>query len=277
MPQLSQKLGGVLGCAGLCAMLVFMGSTVFAAQDNGALAQSFQASDTLEAGTLVGLQQNKADTVEASNTERVNQLIGVVADKPLIELSGGSSTISVVTSGVAQTLVSDMNGSVKTGDKITASPINGVGMKAIDSVLIVGTAQDDLDNTKATTRTINDRDGKPHQVRIGLVPVQVNVTFYGAPGSSQSYIPTFLQDAANAIAGKQVSPVRVLASLLLAILALVSVTILLYSSVRSSLISIGRNPLSEKAIHKGLIEVGAVILGILLLTFAAVYLIMVFS
>lgn len=267
----------VVGFTGFCLLLVAgVAVTAFAA-DGGALGQSFKTKDSLETGALVSLQQNNAEMVELSNVGSVSQLVGVVADKPLVELSGGDSTATIVTNGTTQTLISDINGQVKTGDKITASPIGGVGMKATDPALVVGTAQGNLSESKTTNKSLTDRDGQPKTVHIGLIPVQVNVTFYSPTTGTQSFIPSFLQDAANSLAGKAVSPIRVLASLLLAVLALVSVSILLYSSVRSSLISIGRNPLSESAIHKSLIEVGAIIIGILVLTFVAIYLILILS
>ena len=277
MVRLMSRFRSTIGYTGLCLLLAAIGIVPAFASDGGALGQSFKTKESLETGALVSLQQNDAQTVELSNVSRVSQLLGVVATKPLIELSGADSTVTIVTSGTTQALVSDINGGVKTGDKITASPINGVGMKATDPSLIVGTAQNTLSNDKTTSKTLTDRDGKSKTVHIGLIPVQINVTYYSPNTGTQSFIPSFLQDAANTFAGKSVSPVRVLASLVLAIIALVSVTILLYSSVRSSLISIGRNPLSETAIHKGLIEVGAIIIAILVLTFVAIYLILVLS
>lgn len=267
----------VAGFTGLCGLLVIVNVGAAFAADGGALGQSFKTKDSVETGALVSLQQKNAEMVELCNVDRVSQLVGVAANKPLVELSGSDSTVTVVTNGTTQTLISDINGDVKTGDKITASPINGVGMKAVDPVLIVGTAQGNLATTKTTTKTLTDRNGQKKTVHIGLIPVQVNVTYYSPTNGAQSFIPAFLQDAANTFAGKAVSPVRVLASLLLAVLALISVSILLYSSVRSSLISIGRNPLSETAINKSLIEVGAIIVGILVLTFVAIYLILVLS
>jgi len=281
MLHLSSTINRAATYTGLCILLALtIGvGAVFAAQTNGAIAQNFQTNSETEltAGTIVSLQDNNPNDVEASNTDRVDQIVGVVADKPLIEFSDGKSTIAVVTSGVTVTLVSDINGTIKTGDKITASPINGIGMKATEPMLIVGTAQGDLGDTNTAERTLTDRDGKSHTVRISHIPVQVNVTFYAPSSSIQGYIPAFLQDAANTLAGKEVSPVRVLASLLLAVLAIISVSILLYSSVRSSLISIGRNPLSESAIHKGLLEVGVIIVGILVAAFAAIYLLLIFA
>lgn len=276
LPTLSR----VATYTGLCALLALaITGMAFAAKDSGAIAQNFQTNSKSEltAGSIVSLQENSPNDVELSNTDRVSQIVGIVADKPLVEFSDGNSTISVVTSGVTEALVSDINGTIKTGDKITASPINGIGMKATEPMLIVGTAQGNLGDTDVAQRTINDRDGKPRTIRIGRIPVQVNVTFYTATSGAQNYIPKFLQDTANALAGKEVSPVRVIASLLLAVLALVSVSILLYSSVRSSLISIGRNPLSESAIHKGLLEVGVIIIGILLIAFVAIYLLLTIS
>jgi len=280
MLHLSPIMSRIAVYAGLCALLaIAITGMAFAAQDSGAIAQNFQTNSKLDltAGSIVSLQEDSPNDVELSNTERVSQIVGIVADKPLVEFSDGNSTVSVVTSGVTEALVSDINGTIKTGDKITASPINGIGMKATEPMLIVGTAQGELGDTDTAERTINDRDGKPRTVHIGRIPVQVNVTFYTATSGAQNYIPAFLQDTANALAGKDVSPVRVLASLLLAVLALVSVSILLYSSVRSSLISIGRNPLSQTAIHKGLLEVGAIILGILLIAFVAIYLLLTIS
>jgi hypothetical protein len=54
----------------------------------------------------------------------------------------------------------------------------------------------------------------------------------------------------------------------------VIVGILLYSAVRSSIISIGRNPLSEQAVHKSLFEVGLAIVGVLIFTVIVIYLIL---
>jgi hypothetical protein len=50
--------------------------------------------------------------------------------------------------------------------------------------------------------------------------------------------------------------------------------VLLYSAVKSSIISIGRNPLSEKAVQKSIFQIGFTVLGILLLTLITIYLIL---
>ena len=245
------------------------------AESTAAISQGFKTEEAdLAAGALVSLTSDSQSTVQLSNTDRVNQLIGVIGDRPLIELSNNDKEVQVVISGTTLTLVSDINGEIKSGDKITASPINGVGMKANASSLVVGTAQDDLGSTNTTTKSINDKRGQPQSVKVGAVPVSVNVTYYVAPEDKNSFLPPFLQSLANTVAGKEVSAVRVLISSLVLIFGFVSIAVLLYSSIRSSIISIGRNPLSEGAVRKSLFEVGATALGILLVMLIAIYLVL---
>ncbi|HKX24603.1 MAG TPA: hypothetical protein VJM46_05165 [Candidatus Saccharimonadales bacterium] len=245
------------------------------AESTAAISQGFKTEEVdIAAGALVSLTSDSQSTVQLSNTDRVNQLIGVIGDRPLIELSNNDKEVQVVISGTTLTLVSDINGEIKSGDKITASPINGVGMKANASSLVVGTAQDDLGSTNTTTKSINDKRGQPQSVKVGAVPVSVNVTYYVAPEDKNSFLPPFLQSLANTVAGKEVSAVRVLISSLVLIFGFVSIAVLLYSSIRSSIISIGRNPLSESAVRKSLFEVGATALGILLVMLIAIYLVL---
>src|SRR6266550_4166741 len=226
----------------LCAV-VFIRLCSFAplqAADTAAISQGFKTNaKDLATGALVSLQSDNQSTIELAHTERVNQLIGVVGDTPLVELSNNDKEIQVVISGTAQALVSDINGDIKSGDKITASPISGIGMKATSSGLVVGTAQADFSTVQRTDQIVNDKKGEPKTVKAGRLPLQVNVTYYAAPEDKYSFLPPFLQALANAVAGKDVSPVRVLVSTLVLLFGFVSIAVLLYSSTRSSIISIG--------------------------------------
>ncbi len=246
------------------------------ADSTAAISQGFKTSETdLATGALVSLTSGSQNTIELTNIDRVNQLVGVIGDKPLIELSNkNDKEAQVVISGTTVTLVSDINGDIKAGDKITASPINGIGMHASSSSLVVGTAQVDLKSVETASRTITDKEGKPQTVKVGALPVQINVTYYAAPEEKNTFLPPFLQSLANSVAGKDVSPVRVLVSTLVLAFGFISIAVLLYSSTRSSIISIGRNPLSEGAVRKSLFEVGATALGILLVMLIAIYLVL---
>lgn len=256
-------------------LVVAFSLTQAGAESTAAISQGFKTGEAdIATGALVSLTSGSQSTVQLSNTDRVNQLIGVIGDKPLIELSNNDKEVQVVISGTTLTLVSDINGDIKTGDKITASPINGVGMKANSSALVVGTAQSDLSSVTTTSKTVNDKKGQPQSVKIGAIPVQVNVTYYVAPEDKNAFLPPFLQSLANAVAGREVSPIRVLISTLVLAFGFISIAVLLYSSIRSSIISIGRNPLSEGAVRKSLLEVGATSLGILLVMLIAIYLVL---
>lgn len=263
------------GCAMVIACLLLFVSASAQAQGAAAIAQGYKTTETnLTPGALMSLKPGSNNAVELANTERVNRLIGLVGSNSLVELGSDPETIQVVTGGVTQALVSDANGVISVGDRITASPIDGIGMKATGNALVVGTAQAAMNIATAKTRTVTATDGSQVNVRIGLVQIQVNVTYYVPPSGQVSFLPAFLQDFANAVSGKEVSPVRVIISALILILAFICIAVLLYSTVRSSIISIGRNPLSEKAVNKSILQIGITVIGILLLTLITIYLIL---
>jgi hypothetical protein len=257
-------------------LLIFLvGISPLSAQGVSSIAQGFQTSDSnIVAGAMVSLKTNTPNTVELSSSSNADALVGVVGDKSLLELSNGTSSVQIVTNGVTPTLVSDINGTVTTGDKITSSPIAGVGMKATTSAVVIGTAQANLATAKTGTRTITDKSGRTRDVKIGAIMLQVDKVFYEPQQNDSSYLPPAFQQLANSIAGRQVSPIRVVVAALLVILLFITITILLYSSVRASIISIGRNPLSENAVRKSLLEVGLTVIGVFAFTVIVIYLLL---
>lgn len=266
----------MLGCALLGIAWLFLSVPHTGAQNTAAISQGFQTNETdLTPGAIVSIEPGTEGRAQLGNTDRLEYLLGVIGENPLVALSSNTTEIQVVTSGVTPTLVSNINGDVQSGDKITASPINGVGMKATASSQVIGTAQEDFTNIQTSELTINDREGQGQVVRVGLLPVQVNVTYYVVQEEKDtSFLPEFVQQIANAVAGREVSVVRVLIALLVLLLGFISAGILLYSAVQSSIISIGRNPLSEGAVQKSLIRVGLTAFGILLVMVVAIYLIL---
>jgi len=264
-------------CGGMLFLLLSLWAWPASAQGNSAIAQEFQTSDTgVTATSLVSRVQDTSNAVELARLDRAERLAGVVSNQPLIQLSDGGNGVHVVTSGLTLALVSDLNGDVESGDKITASPIEGVGMRASDTTTVVGAAQADLKDVTLERRTIKDVSGKDVEVRIGLIPVQVSIASYTSETDKKTtFVPAFLQELANNVSGRQVSPVRVLVAALILLLLFISITVLLYSSVRSSIISIGRNPLSETAVRKSLLQVGLTVFGMLLFAVAIIYVVLV--
>jgi hypothetical protein len=241
------------------------------------ISQGYTSKLPLPAGTVVGLDPAVGLGVQAASQDSLEGLLGVAVggQDALISFSSDANQVQVATSGIADTLVSDMQGPIKKGDKVTASPINGVGMKAVTSGKILGTAQTDFDPKAAgvVKRQIKDKTGASHDVQIGNVQVLVDVSYYVAGTGEATILPKFLQDLSTLIAGKKVSTVRIVTALLILLIGLASATILLYSSAKSSIVSIGRNPLSQKAVYKGLIQVFIISAVILAVSIGSVYLI----
>lgn len=264
-----------LGLA-VTVFLLVIGVSTLSVRGASSIAQGFETNDpSIVSGALVSLKSKEGNTVELASGENIDRLLGVAGQNSLIELSSnGTGTVQIVTAGEAVVLVSDINGDVKTGDKITTSPIAGVGMRALTSTLVIGTAQANLSSVETNSRTVTDKGGAKQTVRIGAIPIQVDKVFYEAPDDQNSYVPPMLQDFANNLAGRPVSPIRVLVAGFLILFVFVTVIVLLYSSVRSSIISIGRNPLSEAAVHKSLWQVGLTIFGVMAFTVIIVYLIL---
>jgi hypothetical protein len=238
------------------------------------VAQGFRAGGSgIVAGALVSLDSGSADSVELSSLTNRVRLVGVVGKQSLVEFVNGKP-IQVVTTGTTSVLVSDLNGTIKAGDKVTASPISGIGMRATESVMVAGTAQADMDTAKAETRQIAGKNGQEKTVHIGAVPLLVGPAFYQAAGERNRLVPSAFQSLANGVAGHAVSPVRVMVAGLVIVLFFVAVAVLLYSTVRASFVAIGRNPLSRQAVQKSLFEVGVTTFGVLAFTVIIVYLIL---
>jgi len=179
-----------------------------------------------------------------------------------------------VVNGSTEVLVSDVNGDVKVGDKITASMISGVGMKAVGPGEIVGTVQAALGSVKTVSRTVSDQTGKSRSVKIGLLPVAVNVTHYTPIDTGDrlsAYIPIFMQTAADNVAGKHVAALRVVLAAGALILGFLTVVIMVQTAIRSGIISLGRNPLAQQTLRRGLRDALIAAVAVLVVTAVATY------
>ena len=269
------RLGGV--GAAIMIVLLWVQTPLLAAKVDSAISQGFTSQEELAVGSLVSLTEDATNgTVQAANTDNGQRLVGVMSKQSLVELTNGARGVQVVIGGSSYALVSDINGEVKRGDKIAPSPLSGIGMKATESTQVLGTVEEDFVNAKQVSeQQIKDKNDVSRTVKVGLVMTQVNVAYYQRPEDNATFLPSFMMQFANQLVGRQVAPIRVLIAFILLIASFGGIAVLLYSSVSSSIISIGRNPLSADAVHKGIFEVGALAVGILLLTLIALYLVLV--
>lgn len=236
----------------------------------------YSAETDLPTGVVVSLVSEDTREIEPANSSNIDDLLGVVVggSGSLLMLSTQESNVQVVTSGVTEVWVTDAFGDIDAGDHITASSINGIGRKASrEDGKILGVARANFRD--ATTRTVTAEGGEMRDVAVARIPVLVQIG--GNPESSrqESFLPSFIQEGANAIAGEPVTPARVLIGLTVITGGIVGSMVLLYGAVSSTIISIGRNPLSDSSIYAGLFRMIMIAIGIIGLSVVIAYVIVV--
>lgn len=238
------------------------------------ISESYQSQSTLPAGTIVSLVKDSRTDVEPSLTSNVDNLLGVTInpDSSLITVStGNTQQAQIATSGTLPVMVSNINGEVKRGDHVTASPLKGLGMLANGNVRVVGIAQGDM--TSRREEIIKDVDGNDQKVTIGEVPVLINVAyFFKEP--EKSVIPASLQNVANSLAGREVQPIPIIISGAIFIVTIIAVVSIIFSMIRHSIISVGRNPMSQSAVYRDVIHLSALVVGILAVATVAIYMVL---
>lgn len=224
-------------------------------------AQGFTAEGSLKPGNVVALSTKSTSAVRAAPANDTGQIYGVVIDPkdaPLT-LNRGNQQVFVANSGNYPVLVNTDGGSIKKGDYISMSKTDGIAAKAGDrQPTVLGRAEADFNGSST-----------------GTVPVTVNLSVGRNPTFKNSLaIPTVLQKVGNAIAGHEVSPLRIYMAMVIFVMATLVSTTSLAIGVRTSMTAIGRNPLSRHSILQGLIEVIAASLAVFVVALIGVYLLL---
>ena len=108
---------------------------------------------------------------------------------------------------------------------------------------------------------------------IGQIPIQVSVSyFFKEP--DKTLVPQAIQNIANTLAGKNVSTLPIVISVAIFIVTMIVVVSITYAMIRSSIISVGRNPMSQSAIYRDLIQLSALVLAILAVGMISIYLVL---
>ncbi len=269
-----RKIGELkLIIAGVGAILLLL-SLSPANASSANISHSYSSNVTIVPGSLVSLNPARTDYVEESNTDNGEGLLGVavtVNDSLLAEDSNPDS-IQVATSGTVNTLVSTINGPIHVGDQISVSPINGLGMKSSPDEEVIGLAQTSLNSNTAgvTPHNIINKAGKSVKVYVGYIRLGISIGAGNTQGNSQL---NSIQELGKDITGRDVSSIRVIVSFVIALIAVVSLITLIYASIYSGIISIGRNPLAKYAVFRSLSSVlGMVILIVIVATVTVIFL-----
>lgn len=217
------------------------------------VSRSYSSDVPIEPGSIVSLTSLESKSVTLANTSNSDKIIGVsvALDDALIAVDPNENKVQITSSGLANVLVSDLNGDIKVGDKVAVSPFDGIGMKSGKGERIIGLAQTafSADSKELTTEDVKDKQGNAKELRIGLV--QINVII-GNDDSGGDENLTGLQSFVKSLTGRTVSTFRLLTSLVIGVLTLVALLVLVYSAIFGSIISIGRNPMAGNSVFRAL-------------------------
>lgn len=231
--------------------------------------EGFTASQTIQPGEIVSIDDINKKTVKPTPAGGAATIYGLAVDPSdaPIALVGQDSKVFVATTGTYQVLVSVSNGAIHTGDYISMSSVNGIGAKAEPGqTLVLGRAASSFDGANGVVTTNNGKN-------IGRVYVNISIA-KNPIANSDPTLPSFLRKVAYGLANKSVPVVRVYTAVLIFLISLAAALTVLYSGVRSSLIAIGRNPLSKKVIFSAMYKTVFTGLGVFIIGMAGVYLLL---
>lgn len=272
---------------GVAISAVVIAATVFvlpvlAADYGGGSVQGYAADAPLDNGTIVQLTGKDSNRVKIATQSELQNMFGVVVDRNqlTVRLSSGElqNETFVAASGTYNTLVSTQGGAIAAGDYVTLSSVNGIAMKAgTEEKTVYGRAGAAFDGKGVTlgTTTLKDTTGKTNKtVTLGMIPVTIDIRSNPNDKSTKVNVPDVLERIGQAIAEKEVSPIRIYLSMAITVVSLIAAIAVLYSGVRSGVISIGRNPMSKKSIFRALLEIILTSVLILIIGLFAVYLLL---
>lgn len=268
----------------LAALAVVFVPTATLAQEagTGASVQGYNSATPLDNGTIVQLVGDESNEVKVATQSELENMFGVTVDRNLLPVTITNdeyeNEVFVAVSGTYNVLVSTQAGPIEVGDYITLSSINGIAMNVNgEEKTVFGRALKAFDGTSGSVGSmdIKDTSGNTTQtVKIGSIPVTIGIQRNPDVKSTEANLPDVLKRVGQAIAEKEVSPVRIYLSLGITAISIIAAIVILYSGVRSGVISIGRNPMSKKSIFRSLLEVILTSILILIIGLFAVYLLL---
>lgn len=220
-----------------------------------AVTQGYAADEPVQRGMIVKIKEEDTTKIEPVSQETAEAAYGVVVhpnDAP-VTLSTEGQQVFVASEGKYEILVNDQNGPINPGDYIVVSAISGTGMKVDEfQPIVVARALEAFDEKSEPvgTAAVGDRE-----VQMGRIMADINISGNPLQKPEEANIPEFLRRVAEEIADQPVSTKKLYLSMAILIVSSGVAGSLMYSGVRSAIISIGRNPLSKKSIIRGMFQV----------------------
>jgi len=273
----------ILTLSAIVAFGFFSIVPAFAASETGSAnisAQGYAAPNPVDIGTIVTLNKDTQSVVPSKQAQLQN-MFGVAVDRNQLAFAVSNSAVQnetyVAVSGTYNVLVSTQGGAIESGDYVTLSSIDGIGMKASTAEKTVfGRAAASFDGKAITlgTTELKDSTGAAKTVTLGTVPVSINIQRNPNIKSTKVNVPNWLERLGVQIAEKQISPIRIYLSMGITAVSLITAIVMLYAGVRNAIVAIGRNPMTKRSVFRALLEVILTSILILVIGLFAVYLLL---
>jgi hypothetical protein len=242
-----------------CLLLLLLGSLIVVTPvgaTSANISHPYKSSQPLQAGSLVSLDNQRSGYIVPANISNGPRLLGIVVSSQdsLVAVDANSGMAQVAIRGTADTLVSDFAGAIKTGDKISVSPFNGVGMKANGGYMAIGTAETAFDahSSGVISQNVTDKSGHTHSITVGYVRLSIAIA---ATQSATTKELSGFQRLGHSLTGRTIPTYRIIISLIVALLTVVIALTLLYAAIFGSALSIRRNPMAKRAVLGSLVSV----------------------
>jgi hypothetical protein len=230
-------------------------------------------------GSVVSLDKQNPQKLQLASLDNDDYLVGIV-QQPMdtllhVDSSSSEESNSVARTGQARAFVSNQNGEVRKGDLLSASYVPGVAMKSLGSVQQrhIGIALEDFSTIGAQAYEEPEKVNREKGILVNKVLIQLYETESG--GTTTEKQLSELEKFASRISGKEVPLVRVFASFVLFLSALIIGGSILVTSIRASLLSIGRNPLASNSIYSVMFRTSGITLMAILIGAGVSYVILI--
>lgn len=226
--------------AGIVGLFFICVATLPVSAITSDIARWYSSEQSLEGGKIVSIRNDKGDYVESAVLGANTKLLGVVVpeSEALVSINELKDGVQVAIAGRSEAEVNASNGPISRGDLIGLSNISGVGAKARQGQPVVGVAEASFGNSGDAQ---SNKSGKiPIVVSVGVAPASLSNN-----GASST---TWLKS----IAGRDVSALQLAFVFFIAAVGIIAIIVLSYSSIRSGVVAVGRNPLAKPAILRAL-------------------------
>ncbi|MEX2589530.1 MAG: hypothetical protein WD334_04935 [Chitinophagales bacterium] len=121
---------------------------------------------TPEIGDIVSISRDEDETFLLSRRAYDPLLAGVISENPSVYLNSPDEGMPIALSGRVRVKVNTESGAIEIGDPITSSSTEGVGMKSLESGMVIGHAMQAFDGSRAEEGKIWVLLGKTHIERV---------------------------------------------------------------------------------------------------------------